>query len=112
MKHDPKPETAENLDTLMGIDVNKKDKHKHKEKKDVKPGTADGISNLLGFNVRPTSHENQLKGNKATACDHEGREKHDKAKSVLGMRDDSDHDGNGKALLSYHESADAICRIS
>jgi hypothetical protein len=61
MKHKPiNPQTASNLDTLMGVDANKKRKE-HKSH-DVKPETASGISNLMGLTVKATSHDRQLRG--------------------------------------------------
>lgn len=61
MKHKPvDPQTASSLDTLMGVDANKKRKE-HKSH-DVTPETASGISDLMGLNVKATSHERQLRG--------------------------------------------------
>lgn len=61
MKHKPvDPQTASSLDTLMGVDANKKRKE-HKPH-DVKPETASGISDLMGLNVKATSHDRQLRG--------------------------------------------------
>ncbi|KAK6063353.1 hypothetical protein SCUP234_10367 [Seiridium cupressi] len=79
MKHKPvNAQLADNLGTLMGVDASKK--HKEKTPHHVKPETADGLSNLMGVNVKPTSHENQLRGRQECT----GSMDKNKADAVLG----------------------------
>ncbi|KAK6207133.1 amino acid transporter [Pestalotiopsis sp. IQ-011] len=81
MKHKPvDPQTASSLDTLMGVDANKKRKE-HKPH-DVKPEIASGISDLMGLDVKATSHDNQLRGREGETSVLQGNGA--KADAVLG----------------------------